>query len=43
MYILAATGGPSFLVHTIVALGAIVFAAIAAVILKVRKAIRKNA
>lgn len=37
MYILAATGGPSYVVHTIVALGAAVIAGSIALIRKIRR------
>jgi len=43
MYILAATGAPSFVIHTVVALGAAVVALAILVYTKVRKAIRRNA
>jgi hypothetical protein len=38
MYILAATGGPSFLVHTIVAIGALVVGFAALLLKKLRRA-----
>ena len=43
MYILAATGGPSFIVHTLIAAGALVAGLVTALVVKARKAIKTHA